>query len=75
MGALNKWILGLVINTEAQRRGFSEAGREPDRRQSAMKESALTIAVFFPLWEIAKRALTGGIGLERLSKVVIHCEG
>lgn len=54
MGALNKWILGLVINTETQRRGFSDAGREPDRRQSARKESALTITVFFPLWHNSK---------------------
>lgn len=39
-----------------------------------MKERALTTAVFFPLWEMTKRALSGRICLEGLSKAVIHCE-
>ncbi len=39
-----------------------------------MKEWALTTAVFSPLWEMTKTALSGRIGLEGLSKAVIHCE-
>lgn len=31
------------------RHGFSDAGREPNRREGAMKEWALTTAVFSPL--------------------------
>ncbi len=75
MGALNKWVLSLVINSETLRRVFSDAGREPNRRQGAMKEQILTTAVVFPLWETTKRTLSGGIGLEGLRKAVIHCEG
>lgn len=47
MGALNKWVSGLVINTETLRHRLSDTGRKPDRGQGAMKGRALTTAAFF----------------------------
>lgn len=54
-GALNKWVLGLLINTQTPAGLYSNAGKKPNSWQGAMADITLNSAVVFSVMDNDKK--------------------